>query len=308
MPLTNNSDSLVTRNLTVEDSLKLGGDTAIEFKEMSAPATPSSGSLVLYGKTDGKLYVKNAAATEYDLTVGAAGGETNTASNVGADGVGVFKQKTGVDLEFKKINAGSSKIVVTDDETNGEVDIDLGAVSVSDLSDVLGKTGTGTTVVMQGSPSLTTPVIDDFANATHGHQDAAGGGLLSADAIASGTLGGGRLEAKNKTITKIVYIEDPTAYDSFPIAFVADDVTMVQVRGVTDQGTVNFNIEHRGTNSPNVAGTDTLTSDLQATVTGASSAGFSDATVPAERWINYNASAVSGAPTKLWVVIEYTID
>jgi|TARA_R110002020_G_scaffold102076_2_gene239971 hypothetical protein len=51
--------------------------------------------------------------------------ETTTASNVGAGGVGVFKQKTGVDLEFKKINAGSGKITITDDTVNNEVDINV---------------------------------------------------------------------------------------------------------------------------------------------------------------------------------------
>ena len=40
MPLTDNSDSLVTRNLTVEDYLELGDDTPVELKEMSAPPTP----------------------------------------------------------------------------------------------------------------------------------------------------------------------------------------------------------------------------------------------------------------------------
>ncbi len=54
-----------------------------------------------------------------------SGGEVNTASNVGTAGVGVFKQKTGVDLEFKKINAGSSKVTITDDAGNSEVDIDV---------------------------------------------------------------------------------------------------------------------------------------------------------------------------------------
>lgn len=56
---------------------------------------------------------------------GGGGGESNTASNVGTAGVGIWKQKTGVDLEFKKINAGSSKITITDDTGNDEVDIDV---------------------------------------------------------------------------------------------------------------------------------------------------------------------------------------
>jgi hypothetical protein len=62
---------------------------------------------------------------------GSGSGETNTASNVGTAGVGVYKQKTGVDLEFKKINAGSSKITVTDDTGNDEVDIDVAEANIS---------------------------------------------------------------------------------------------------------------------------------------------------------------------------------
>jgi hypothetical protein len=82
-------------------------------------------------------------------TVGGGGGEANTASNVGTAGVGVFKQKAGVDLEFKKINAGSAKITVTDDGDDDEVDIDLGTVNFSDLN-----------------------------TKTHTHEDAANGGTL----------------------------------------------------------------------------------------------------------------------------------
>ena len=40
---------------------------------------------------------------------GGGGGEANTASNVNVAGVGVFKQKTGIDLEFRGINAASQQ-------------------------------------------------------------------------------------------------------------------------------------------------------------------------------------------------------
>jgi uncharacterized lipoprotein YehR (DUF1307 family) len=59
------------------------------------------------------------------------GGEINTASNVGVAGVGVFKQKTGVNLEFRNVNAGSSKITVTNDAANNEIDIDLTEANVN---------------------------------------------------------------------------------------------------------------------------------------------------------------------------------
>lgn len=59
-----------------------------------------------------------------DITIaGPAGsGEANTASNVGSAGVGVFKQKTLVDLEFKKLNAGTG-ISINDDTPNSKIDI-----------------------------------------------------------------------------------------------------------------------------------------------------------------------------------------
>jgi len=55
----------------------------------------------------------------------AIGAEANTASNIGAGGVGVFDQKVGVDLQFRNINSGSNKVTVTDDGPNNEIDIDV---------------------------------------------------------------------------------------------------------------------------------------------------------------------------------------
>ena len=309
MPITHGSDSLVTRNLSVEHLLALGADTPLELKEMVAPGTPLSGAVVVYAKSDGKVYSKNDAGTEFDLTTGGGGGgEANTASNVGTAGVGLFKQKVGVDLQFKKLNAGSGKITITDDTGNNEVDVDLGAVAVTQLSDVSAKTGTGSTVVMSGSPTITTPTIADLSSATHGHQSAAGGGTLDAAAIGSGTLATARIGLRHRTAARVLYIENPTASDEFPLAYVPDAATLVAVRAVTDVGTVDFNIEKRAKLTPDVAGTNVWSADKQATAGGLEQATFDAGSIGADEWLHYSASAVASSPTKLLVSVEYTID
>ena len=52
-------------------------------------------------------------------------GSSTTASNVNTAGVGVFKQKSNEDLQFKGINAGSNKVSITADVANNEIDIDV---------------------------------------------------------------------------------------------------------------------------------------------------------------------------------------
>jgi uncharacterized protein YodC (DUF2158 family) len=58
-------------------------------------------------------------------------GEINTASNVNVGGVGVFKQKTGVNLEYRGINAASTKIGVALDAGNNEIDIDVNEANLT---------------------------------------------------------------------------------------------------------------------------------------------------------------------------------
>lgn len=55
------------------DSL-IAGASAVLSEQGSSPATPPSGFGVVYAKTDGKLYFKNDAGTETDLTATGGGG------------------------------------------------------------------------------------------------------------------------------------------------------------------------------------------------------------------------------------------
>jgi hypothetical protein len=114
--------------------------------------------------------------------------------------------------------------------------------------------------------------------------------------------------AQNTAVARILYIESPSAGDSFPIAYVPDAATLVAVRAVTDIGTVDFNIEKRGKITPDVAGTDVWSSDKQASATGSEQTSFDSGAIGADSWLHFAASAVVGGATQLWVSVEYTID
>lgn len=139
--------SLTDRNsdpVVVGDDLVLAGKV---YKDLG-----SNRALVESG---GQLHVMDTADCLLAASIGGGGGgETNTASNVGTAGVGVFKQKTALDLEFKKLNAGSSKVTITDDTGNSEVDVDvvpsnftgIPQSGITDLvSDLAGKASTAHT-------------------------------------------------------------------------------------------------------------------------------------------------------------------
>lgn len=99
--------------------------------------------------------------TTWLLSGGGGGGEVNTASNVGVGGVGLYKSKTGVNLDFRNINAGSSKVSVTLDAVNNEVDID---VVTANITGIAPSAISGTAVI------TTDPRLSDARTPTaHGH-------------------------------------------------------------------------------------------------------------------------------------------
>jgi hypothetical protein len=117
------------------------------------PAAAAGGTVwelpVVDGSSGQMLTTSGAGVLSWTTPPGAGGGEANTASNVGTAGVGVFKQKTGVNLELKKINVGSNKLSVTDDTGNSELDLDVveANLTLNNIGGTLGvsKGGTGST-------------------------------------------------------------------------------------------------------------------------------------------------------------------
>jgi len=129
---------------------------------------------------------------------GTAIGESNTASNVGTEGVGIYKTKTLVDLQFKKINGGSPSVTVTDDTVNSEVDIDVVDATTSVKGKVLLASSGGTTsgTVVQVTDARLTDARAPTAHATS--HKAAGSDPIKINELAAPTT---NITTTNTTIS-----------------------------------------------------------------------------------------------------------
>ncbi len=99
-----------TSKLQVSGGLQIGDDAAL-CNGTKAGTLKYSGTSVSY--CDG---------TSWEAFGTAAGGEVNTASNVGS-GTGIFATKNTTDLEFKSLGAGSTKISISSTATDVTLDI-----------------------------------------------------------------------------------------------------------------------------------------------------------------------------------------
>jgi len=137
-------------DLVVTGSFSSGSVTAASLAttgadvDVSAAAPPVAGQIL-----------KATSATTATWQADGGSGVTS-GSNVGAAGVGPFKQISGgTTMEFRNVNAASSKITVALDGANDEIDIDVseGSLTLDNLGGTLSvsKGGTGATTFTSGN-------------------------------------------------------------------------------------------------------------------------------------------------------------
>lgn len=103
-----------------------GDDGSNFLSGIVAPTTEGVNGDTYLDTVTGLTYIKSGGSWALDggdLTGPAGAGETNTASNAGTGGIGVFDNKDGVDLEFRNIIAENSKVTIALDAGNKEIDI-----------------------------------------------------------------------------------------------------------------------------------------------------------------------------------------
>lgn len=111
------------------------------------------------------------------------------------------------------------------------------------------------------------------------------------------------------TKTWAVTVPAPAAADEAFLFYTDKAITISEVRSVREGGTsVTWNIYH---GADKTSGTNVFTSNqvTTSTTTGdVDNSGFNDATIPAGRFVWWEATAVSGSVTRFFAAIKFTFD
>lgn len=181
---------------TSSGSLKSGSVTAVTLANGSVTSNVISNNSITPQKLSsdtpagGEILSYNGAGFEWITPQAASGsGEVNTASNIGSGGVGIYKQKTGEDLELKRVRAGSTKVTITDNTGNNTVDLDVdtaqlgltkanvGLANVDNTTDLAKPVSTATQTALSAKADSTITVT--------GATSITGGGALTANRTVS---------------------------------------------------------------------------------------------------------------------------
>lgn len=103
----NVNEKTITSSASKDIKIESGPGGSLKLNSQSFPTTNGNANQYLMTDGAGNLSWQNAP--------GATGGESNTGSNAGTEGVGIFKQKSALNLEFKKLLAGNG-IAITEQE------------------------------------------------------------------------------------------------------------------------------------------------------------------------------------------------
>lgn len=109
--------------VTVDDPDAIHDNVAGEIAAIALKASPVSADMLVIEDSADSNNKKRIT-----LSAISGAGEANTGSNQGTDGVGVFDTKSGVDLQFRHVAPGSTKITITLNGKDIDVDADGGKI------------------------------------------------------------------------------------------------------------------------------------------------------------------------------------
>ena len=135
-------------------------DQQLKTAEISAPGTPASGFGYTYAKTDGKLYFKNDAGTEYDLT--ATGGISDgDKGDITVSGSGTVWDIDASTIGSTEISNGSIATVDLADSSVTSIKVISNAIGADHISaNAVGPSEIQSTAVTPGSYTFSSITVD----------------------------------------------------------------------------------------------------------------------------------------------------